>query len=90
MEECEDFYLEMEIGVKDVTKFRPLRDGEDTRFCDLVHLAQRSFTTLKEVGRLHDMDNNHMLALIDQRMCKVWARHQKGGNPSTVNCVDEH
>lgn len=64
---------------QDITKFRPLRDGEDARFCDLVHLVQRSFTTLKEVGRPHDMDNNHMLALIEQRMCtddrKVWARH---------------
>lgn len=64
---------------QDITKFRPLRDGEDARFCDLVHLVQRSFTTLKEVGRPRDMDNNHMLALIEQRMCldncKVWAHH---------------
>ena len=64
---------------QDITKFRPLRDGEDARFCDLVHLVQRSFSTLKEVGRPHDMDSNHMLALIEQRMCtddrKVWARH---------------
>ena len=63
---------------QDITKFRPLRDGEDARFCDLVHLVQRSFSTLKEVGRQHDMDNNHMLALIEQRTCtddrKVWAR----------------
>ena len=41
---------------QDITKFRPLRDGEDARFCDLVHLVQRSFSTLKEVGRPHDMD----------------------------------
>ena len=64
---------------QDVAKFRPLREGEDARFCDLVHLVVRSFNTLKEVGRSQDMDNNHMLALIEQRMClddrKVWARH---------------
>ena len=64
---------------QDISKFRPLREGEDARFCDLVHLVQRSFNTLKEIGRPHDMDNNHMLALIEQRMCnddrKVWARH---------------
>ena len=74
---------------QDITKFRPLRDGEDARFCDLVHLVQRSFTTLKEVGRPHDMDNNHMLALIEQRMCiddrKVWARHQENsGQEATL------
>ena len=64
---------------QDISKFRPLREGEDARFCDLVHLVQRSFNTLKEIGRPHDMDNNHMLALIEQRMYnddrKVWARH---------------
>lgn len=74
---------------QDITKFRPLRDGEDARFCDLVHLVQRSFTTLKEVGRPHDMDNNHMLALIEQRMCtddrKVWARHlENSGKEATL------
>ena len=50
-----------DIIIQDITKFRPLRDGEDARFC----LVQRIFTTLKEVGRPHDMDNNHMLALIE-------------------------
>ena len=74
---------------QDITKFRPLRDGEDARFCDLVHLVQRSFSTLKEVGRPHDMDNNHMLALIEQRMCtddrKVWARHlENSGKEATL------
>ena len=54
---------------QDITMFRPLRDGEDARFCDLVHLVQRRFTTLKEDGRTHDIDNNHMLGLIERRMC---------------------
>ena len=51
-------------------------------FCDLVHLVQRSFNTLKEMVRWggggwgnHDIDNR-MLA---QRMCMddlmVWAHH---------------
>ena len=74
---------------EDITKFRPLRDGEDARFCDLVHLGQRSFSTLKEVGRPHDMDNNHMLALIEQRMStndhKVWACHlENSGKEATL------
>ena len=74
---------------QDITKFRPLRDGEDARFCDLVHLVLRSFITLKEVGRPHDMDNNHMLAFIEQRMCtddrKVWARHlENSGKEATL------
>ena len=25
---------------EDIVKFRPLRDGEDARFCDLVHLVK--------------------------------------------------
>ena len=74
---------------QDIVRFRPLREGEDARFCDLVHLVQRSFNTLKEVGRPYDMDNNHMLALIEQRMCtddrKVWARHlESDGKEATL------
>lgn len=26
---------------QDIVKFRPIRDGEDARFCDLVHLVKR-------------------------------------------------
>ena len=63
---------------QDIARFKPLRDGEDARFCDLVHLVRRSFNTLSEVGRQSDMDNNHMLAIIEQKMCsddrKVWSR----------------
>ena len=63
---------------QDLSKFRPLKEGEDSRFCDLVHLVKRSFNTLKGVGRPYDMDNNHMLSLIEQKMCvedrKIWSR----------------
>lgn len=64
---------------QDIVKFKPLRNDEDSRFCDLVHLVKRSYNMLKEVGRPYDMDNNHMLAIIEQRMSyddrKVWSRH---------------
>ena len=63
---------------QDIMKFRPLHDGEDTRFCDLVHLVNRSYNTLKEVGIPSDMNNSHMLSIIEQKMCaddrKIWAR----------------
>ena len=63
---------------QDIARFKPSRDGEYARFCDLVHLVRRSFNTLSEVGRQNDLDNNHMLAIIDQKMCsddrKVWSR----------------
>ena len=61
---------------QDIARFK--HDGEDARFCDLVHLVRRSFNTMSEVGRQNDMDNNHMLAIIEQKMCsddrKVWSR----------------
>ncbi len=64
---------------QNIVRFKPLKSEEDNRFCELVHLVRRSFNTLNEVDRPHDMDNNHMLAIIDQRMCskdrKTWARH---------------
>ena len=63
---------------QDIARFKPLRDGDDAGFCDLVHLVKRSFNTLAEVGRHNDMDNNHMYAIIEQKMFsddrKVWSR----------------
>ncbi len=54
---------------QDIVRFKPLKSEEDNRFCALVHLVRRSFNILKEVDRPHDMDNNHMLGIIEQRMC---------------------
>ncbi len=63
----------------DISKFRPLREDEDTRFCDLAQLVRQSYNTLKEVNRPFDMDNNHMIAMIEQKLHvndrKIWARH---------------
>ena len=63
---------------QDISKFKALQDGEDGWFCELVHLVNRSYNTLKEVRRPNDMNNNYMIALIEQKMSnddrKVWAR----------------
>ena len=62
---------------QDILKFRALQNNEDARFCDLVHLVKRCYNTLKEVGVPHDMNNSHMLSIIEQKMCaddrKVWS-----------------
>ena len=74
---------------QDIVKFRALQPGEDARFCDLVHLVKRSFNTLKEVGSQNDMDNSHMLSIIEQKMCsddrKVWSRDlERQGEKATL------
>ncbi|KAG1650305.1 hypothetical protein GQR58_028141 [Nymphon striatum] len=79
-----------DVVTQDIVQFKNLREGEDGRFCDLVHLVRRSCNTLKEVGRPHDMDNNHMLAIIEQKMVlddrKVWARNlEKDGTSATLD-----
>lgn len=65
----------------DISKFKPLSASDDSRFCDLVHLINRSYNLLKEAGRPNDMDNNHMIAIIEQKMCmedrKLWARESE-------------
>jgi len=48
---------------QDIVKFKALEEGEDARFCDLVHLVRRCYNTLKEVGLPSDMDNSHMLSI---------------------------
>ena len=74
-----------DTNTQDIVKFRALHPGEDALFCDLVHLVKRSFNTLKEVRSENDMDNSHMLSIIERKMCpddrKVWSQdleHQGG------------
>ena len=73
---------------QDIVRFKALNDGEDARFCDLVHLVKRSYNTLKEVGLPSDMDNSHMLSIIEQKMCtddrKVWARELERENKTAT------
>ncbi len=47
-----------DIKTQDILQFKSVKESEDSRFGD----------TLKEVGRENDMGNNHMLALIEQKM----------------------
>lgn len=77
---------------QDIMQFKALQDGEDARFCDLVHLVKRSYNTLKEVGLPSDMDNSHMLSIIEQKMCvddrKVWARDlEREKKPATLHAL---
>ena len=63
----------------DMERFKPIQLGDDHRFCDLVNLVRRSFNILKEVKRPQDIDNTHVISLIERKMTqddlKVWARH---------------
>ena len=76
--------------INDITKFRNLRDGEDTRFIELAGLVRRSYSILKEVGKEEDMNNSHMLALIEKKLTsedrKIWLRQQS--SPS-LKCLME-
>ena len=77
---------------QDIMNFRKLDNGDDARFCDLVHLVNRSFNTLKEVGQPNDMDNSHMLSVIERRICaddrKVWARElEREKKPATLQAL---
>jgi len=77
---------------QDIVQFKALQEGEDARFCDLVHLVKRCYITLKEVGLPGDMNNSHMLSIIEQKMCaddrKVWARDlEKEKKPATLQAL---
>ena len=77
---------------QDIVQFKALQEGEDARFCDLVHLVKRCYNTLKEVGLPSDMDNSHMLSIIEQKMCsddrKVWARDlEREKKPATLEAL---
>ena len=76
--------------MQDLVKFKALSSDEDIRFCELVHLVKRSYNTLKEVGLPNDMNNSHMLSVIEKKMCaddrKVWSRDlEKKGESATLH-----
>ena len=58
--------------------FKALQVDKDGPFCEMIQLVNGSYKTLKEMSRPNNMNNNHMLALIEQKMSsdyrKVWAR----------------
>ena len=75
---------------QDIAQFKALQEGEDARFCDLVHLVKRCYNTLKEVGIPSDMDNSHMLSIVEKKMCasdrKVWSRDlEREKKPATLH-----
>ena len=75
---------------QDLNKFKALQDGEDSRFCELVHLVRRSYNTLKEVGLPGDMNNSHVLSVIERKMSsddrKVWSRElERIGKRATLD-----
>lgn len=62
----------------DLERFKSIQLGEDNRFCHLVNLMRRSYNILKDIKRPQDMDNTHVISLIERKMSeddlRVWAR----------------
>jgi hypothetical protein len=52
----------------DLETFKSIQPGEDYQFCQLVNLVRRSYNILKEIKRPQDMDNTHMISLIERKM----------------------
>ncbi|XP_030846943.1 uncharacterized protein LOC105438616 [Strongylocentrotus purpuratus] len=80
-----------DVVVNDISKMKPLKPEEDDRFCSFVNLIRRSFNSLNEIGRANDMNNNHMLALIERKMCiddrRMWFRSQEEGRLPTMDSL---
>ena len=78
---------------QDISQSKALQE-EDACFCDLVHLVKRSYNTLKEVGVASDMDNSHILSVIQKKICpsdgKIWSRDlEKEGKLATFSGLME-
>jgi len=89
---CGDRRFVSDTITQDIVQFKVLQEREDARFCDLIHLVKRCYNTLKEVGLPGDMNNSHMLSIIEQKMCannrKVWARDlEKEKKPATLEAL---
>ena len=72
----------------DLEKFKAIQPGEDNRFCELVNLVRRSYNILKEIKRPQDIDNTHVISLIERKLPqedqRVWSRclHHHKKEPS--------
>lgn len=68
-----------DVITSDLEKFKPIQPGEDHRFCELVNLVRRSYNILKEIKRPQDIDNTHVISLIERKMSRedqrVWSRN---------------
>ena len=68
-----------DVVTSDIERFKAVQTGEDHRFCDLVNLVRRSYNILKELKRPQDIDNTHVISLIERKMTKddvkIWARY---------------
>ncbi|XP_063959312.1 uncharacterized protein LOC135154982 [Lytechinus pictus] len=76
--------------ISDITKFKNLKDGEDARFIEFAGLVRRSYNTLKQINKEEDMNNSHMLALIERKLTnedrKIWLRLQR--SPTLKGLMD--
>ena len=74
-----DARIDTDTVMADLEGFKANLPGDDRRFCYLVNLVRLSYKILKEVKRPQDMDNTHVISLVEGRMTKdglrVWARH---------------
>lgn len=54
-----------DVVTADLERFKAIQPGEDQQFCELVNLVRRSYNILKGVKRPQDIDNTHVISLIE-------------------------
>jgi hypothetical protein len=83
-----------DVITSDLERFKPIQPGEDNHFCELVNLVRRSYNILKEIKRPQDIDNTHVISLIERKLTKddqkIWARsiNQQKIEPSMVALLE--
>ena len=83
-----------DVVTSDLERFKPIQPGEDHRFCELVNLVRRSYNILKEIKRPQDIDNTHVISLIERKLIRedqrLWARslNQQKKEPSMSTLLE--
>lgn len=94
LEYLDSVYGDLRFAADDINNVRAVKEGEDSRFCELVNLVRTSYNTLKEVGRPHDMGNSQMLALTERNLHtddrKVWFHFlEREGKQGTLSLLTD-
>ena len=54
--------------LQDIQQMKPLADGEDQAFVDMVNVVERCFKELDRIGMASEISNSSVVALIEERL----------------------
>ena len=78
-----------DVVMYDTKRIRPVRDGDDKRFIELVDIIERGYRDLSRVGIQQEISNTSTVSLIEEKLPKDIRREWSRMVNRTDSTVDE-